>query len=143
MNILRTGNKIPVQTGFFKNNMVDLLPALRFLSRLHNFWSFLFIFSLILVTIIYRRATHFTDSEMIGYYQKKCGWNSKSTKTKKYVTIYARFTMLENHFLWFTLGILLLWEYRNKTLIYNWHIKTMVLWKFWTTKRTQSTEKQA
>ena len=26
-----------------------------------------------------------TDMGMIEYYQKTCGWNSKSTKTKKYI----------------------------------------------------------
>ena len=33
--------------------------------------------------MIYRRVTYFIDSEMIEYYQKTCGWNSKSMKTKK------------------------------------------------------------
>ena len=37
------------------------------------------------------------DSEMIKYYQKKCGWNIKSTKTKNYETNYARYTTLKNH----------------------------------------------
>ena len=39
--------------------------------------------------MICRRATYLTDSEMIEYYQKMCGWNSKSAKTKNYVTNYA------------------------------------------------------
>ena len=51
-----------------------------------------------------RRATYFTDSEMIEYYQKMCGWNSKSAKTKNDVKSYARYPMLKNHFLWFALG---------------------------------------
>ena len=41
---------------------------------------------------------------MMEYYQKTCGRNSKSTKTKNYVTNHARYTMLKNHFLLFTLG---------------------------------------
>ena len=32
--------------------------------------------------ILCRRATDFTDLEMIEYYQKTCSWNTKSTKTK-------------------------------------------------------------
>ena len=40
MNILRTGNKLPVQRGFIKNN------ALRFLGELYNFCNFVIIFSL-------------------------------------------------------------------------------------------------
>ena len=54
--------------------------------------------------MIYKRVTYFTDSEMIEYYQKTCGRNSKSTKTKSYVRNYARYTMLKNHLLWFMLG---------------------------------------
>ena len=50
------------------------------------------------------RATYFTDSEMIKYYQKACDWNSKSTKTKNDVINYARYIMLKNQLLWFTLG---------------------------------------
>ena len=46
MNILCMGDKLPVQTGFFKNSAGDLLPALRFLVRLHNFCNFVIIFSL-------------------------------------------------------------------------------------------------
>ena len=33
----------------------------------------------------FRWPTFFTDSETIKYYQKTCGWNSKSTKTKNYI----------------------------------------------------------
>ena len=32
MNILCAGDKLPVQRGFPKNSMGDLLPALRFLA---------------------------------------------------------------------------------------------------------------
>ena len=43
------------------------------------------------------RATYFTGSEMINYYQNTCGSNSKSTKTKNYVRNYARYIMLKSH----------------------------------------------
>ena len=49
--------------------------------------------------MICRTATYFTDLEMIEYYQKMCSWNSKSLKTKNYVTNYARYTMLNKKFL--------------------------------------------
>ena len=57
--------------------------------------------------------TYFIDLEMIEYYQKMCCWNSKSLKTKNYVTNYARYAMLKNHFLWFMLGhmtVMRIWE---------------------------------
>ena len=38
MNILRAGDKSPVQRGFFTNNVGDLFPALEFLGRLNNFF---------------------------------------------------------------------------------------------------------
>ena len=71
-----------------------------------------------------RRATYFTDSEMIEYYQKPRGWNSKPTKTKNCVTNYTGHAKLKNHFLWFILecmavktmicnSILKLWHCRN------------------------------
>ena len=47
MNILPTGNKLPVQRGFFKNDAGDLLPTLRFLGRLYNFCNFVIIFTLL------------------------------------------------------------------------------------------------
>ena len=37
MNILHTGNKLPMERGFSKNGAGDLLPALRFLGGLYNF----------------------------------------------------------------------------------------------------------
>ena len=37
-------------------------------------------------------------------FNETCSWHSKSTKTKIYVTNYARYTMLKNHFPRFTLG---------------------------------------
>ena len=40
MNILRKGDKLPVQRGFSKNRAGDLLPVLRFLGRLYNFCNF-------------------------------------------------------------------------------------------------------
>ena len=86
MNILRTGNKSPVQRGFSKNGMGDLSPTLRFLGGLYNFCNFvigcwmlarqypvkLLLFSLMYVTMICRRATYLPDLEMIEYYQKTC-----------------------------------------------------------------------
>ena len=46
MNILCTGNKLPVQEHFFKNSVVNLLSTLRFLGRLYNFCNFVIILSL-------------------------------------------------------------------------------------------------
>ena len=42
MNILRAGDKLPAQRGFFKNSEGDLLPALRFLGGLCNFSYYTF-----------------------------------------------------------------------------------------------------
>ena len=42
MNILRAGDKLPLQRSFFKNSMGGLLPALRFLGRLCNFCNYIF-----------------------------------------------------------------------------------------------------
>ena len=47
MNILRAGDKLPVQKGFFKNGAGDLLPALRFQGGVYNFCNFVIIFSLL------------------------------------------------------------------------------------------------
>ena len=46
MNILRAGNKSPVQRGLFTNSIGDLLPALGFMGGLYNFCNFVIIFSL-------------------------------------------------------------------------------------------------
>ena len=73
MNILCTGNKSPVQRGFFKNRMGNLLPALRFLGRMYNFCNFVIIFFLMQVMMMCGRVTYFTNLEMIEYYQKTCG----------------------------------------------------------------------
>ena len=72
MNILCTGNKSPVQRGFFKNRMGNLLPALRFLGRMYNFCNFVIIFFLMQVMMMCRRVTYFTNLEMIEYYQRTC-----------------------------------------------------------------------
>ena len=69
MNILHAGNKSPVQRGFFKQSVGDLLPALRFLGKLYNFYNFAIIFSLMEVMMICRRAKNFPDSKMVEYYQ--------------------------------------------------------------------------
>ena len=44
MNILRTGDKSPVQRGFFTNSTGNLLPTLEFLGGLNNFCNFVIIF---------------------------------------------------------------------------------------------------
>ena len=46
MNIFHVGDKLPMQSGFFKNSACSLLPALRFLGGLYNFCNFVIIFSL-------------------------------------------------------------------------------------------------
>ena len=47
MNILCTGDKLPLERGFFKNSTIDLLLALRFLGGLYNFCNFAIMVSLI------------------------------------------------------------------------------------------------
>ena len=46
MNILRVGDKLPmqspVQRGFFLNTVGNLLPTLGFLGKLYNFCNFVF-----------------------------------------------------------------------------------------------------
>ena len=107
-NILHAGDKSLVQSSFYKNGTGDLLPALRSLGRLYNFCNFgltsvrqhpvkSLLFSLMQVTMICRRATYYTGLGMIKYYQKTCSWNSKSTKTKKYIKNYSRYTALKNN----------------------------------------------
>ena len=66
--------------------------------------------------MICRRATYFTDSEIIENFQKTCGWNSKSMKTIKYVRNYTRYTMLKvvsYGLCWSTVSILKPWHCRN------------------------------
>ena len=46
MNILGTGDKLPVQRGSFENSVGDLLSTQRFLGGLYNFSNFVTIFSL-------------------------------------------------------------------------------------------------
>ena len=41
--------------------------------------------------MVCRSMIYFIDLKIFKYYQKACGWNSKSTKTKNYVTNYARY----------------------------------------------------
>ena len=65
--------------------------------------------------MICTRATYYTDLEMIEHYQKTCDWNSKSTKTKNYVTNYSRYTMLKI-FLWLTLGRITVMRISKKKL---------------------------
>ena len=40
MNILRAGDKSPVQKDFFTNSAGDVLPVLGFLGGLYNFCNF-------------------------------------------------------------------------------------------------------
>ena len=47
MNIVHAGNKSPMQRGFLKNSVGDLLPALKFLGKLYNFYNFVIILSLL------------------------------------------------------------------------------------------------
>ena len=46
MNILRVGDKSPMQWDFFTNSAGDLLPAIEFLGRLYNFCNLVIIFYL-------------------------------------------------------------------------------------------------
>ena len=46
MNILRAGDKPPLQRGFFKNSAGDLLPAQRLPGGLYNACDFVIMFSL-------------------------------------------------------------------------------------------------
>ena len=96
LSVLQRGDKSPMQKDFFKN-MGDLLPTLRFLGRLYNFCNF--------VIYIFFEEWHFTDSEMIEYYQKMCGWSSKSTKTKNCSKLHQIY-YAKNHFLWLMLGLM-------------------------------------
>ena len=100
---LCTCNKSPMQRGFFKNSAGDLLPT-------QGFWVSCIVF---LILQLYfnvshkrydKKATYFTDWEMIDYYQKTCDQKSiKCTKAKNYATVYVRYTTLKNSFSWFTL----------------------------------------
>ena len=81
------------------------------------------------------RATYFTGSEMINYYQNTCGSNSKSTKTKNYVRNYARYIMLKSHSYGLHWDIWLLWEYQSKTDLQflntkrKWLLSLTTFWK--------------
>ena len=80
---LYTGVQLPVQRGFFKNNLGDSLPTLSFLSGLYSFCNFVVIFEGKSRTMICKKATYFTDLEMIEYYQKMYTRNSiKCMKAK-------------------------------------------------------------
>ena len=46
MNILRAGDKLQMQRGFFTNRASDVLPGLGDLGGLYNFCNFVIIFSL-------------------------------------------------------------------------------------------------
>ena len=60
MNIFCTGNKSPVQWGFFNNSAGNLLPALKFLGGLYNYYNFVITFSL-MKSQWYVEEWHFTD----------------------------------------------------------------------------------
>ena len=118
-NTFCMGNKSLVQRGFFKISVSDLLPALRFLSKLYNICNFVSFVFFNKSQWYEEVVTYFTDLEMIEYYQKTCGWNSKSSKTKDYVRNYARYTKLKIISSGLRWDVWLLWEYQNKILIYN------------------------
>ena len=82
VNILCTGDKSPMQRGFFTNSVGDLLPALGFLGRLYNFLNFVIIFLQCKSWWYVEVATYFTDLRMIEYYQKTCNWNRSLRKLK-------------------------------------------------------------
>ena len=46
MNILRVGDKLPVQQGFLTNSTGNLLPNLKLLGGLYNFCNLAIIFGL-------------------------------------------------------------------------------------------------
>ena len=77
MNILCTGDKLPMQRGFFKNGMGNLLPALRFLGELYNFCHFVIIFSLL----------QYNNNSFI-YSQMKIIYNNLSIKMIKKTMFY-------------------------------------------------------
>ena len=68
MSILHAEDKSPVRRGFFTSSTGGLLPAVGFLSRLHNFCNYIFSKSQWYVEVV----TYFTDLEMLEYYQKMC-----------------------------------------------------------------------
>ena len=85
MNILHTGDKLPVQRGFFTNSSGDLLPTLGFLGRLYNFCNLVIIFSLIKVTMICRSSDifyRFGNATNFEYYHKTCSRNRSLRKLK-------------------------------------------------------------
>ena len=82
--------------------------------------------------MVCRRATYFVHWGMIEYYQKSCGWNSKTTKSKRYyilkklckihytkksfLTVYVgTYYCYENIKIkfWYTVSILNPWHCRN------------------------------
>ena len=84
-----------LQQGFFTNSVADLLPTLDLLGGLYTFCNLVIMFSLMQITMTCKKVSYFTDLEMVKYYQKRCGWNSKSSKTNDYVRNYARYTKLK------------------------------------------------
>ena len=66
--------------------------------------------------MICRRATYFTDSEVIGYYPKYIQLNRRLMKTKNHVRNYVRGTMLKNNFLWFTLDHMTVMKIKISTI---------------------------
>ena len=75
----------PAQRGFFKNRAGDLLPALRFLGGLCNFCNYTFFNhnGMLKSDIFYRFENY--------WILPKSKQLKKSTKTKNYVTNYARY----------------------------------------------------
>ena len=90
MNILRLGDKSPVQRGFFTNSAGDLLPAQGFLGRLYNFCNFIIIFSLMQVRMICRSGDIFYRFGNDRILSKNLRLKYKFMKTKNYVINYLR-----------------------------------------------------
>ena len=89
-NTFCMGNKSLVQRGFFKISVSDLLPALRFLSKLYNICNFVSFVFFNKSQWYEEVVTYFTDLEMIEYYQKTCGWNRSLWKLNGYLMVYIR-----------------------------------------------------
>ena len=117
VNILGPSFTWPIQRGFFKNSMGDLLNTLKFLSGLYTFCNFVIIFSLM--------SWWYVEEQHIFQIQK---WLNTTRKGA------AEIRNLRKNFLWFMLGPMIVMGISDKTLTYNLVIKTMTLKKLLTTK---------
>ena len=78
--------------GFSKNSAGKILPALKFLGELFNFYTVIF-------SLIYKSGWYVEAWHILMIFK----WLN-TTKTKIFVRNYTRYTMLKIYFLWFTLG---------------------------------------